>query len=412
MNYKRSWMRKIQPFLPKSIRYKIFRQKLVITSYVSRKLEIRPAQTKSELEQAFKILHDSYVECGFMSSDISGLRMHKYSMLPSTTTLIALWDGQVIGTATIIRRSALGLPLESAFDIDELCADGSTVGEISGLALTKEFRHNRSVIFLPFCKYIFEYAKTCLKLEKIVIATHPKDEDLYEGIFCMDRLSPYKVDEYEFANDNPAIGFYYDMKKTEKKFMDIYSVKPIHKNMYYFFYGFQPDSFIYPEEKYMKAQTPAITPELFHYFFIEKSKLYQTLSEQEKQIIFGLYPKNFSKDFYNYADQRRKEGRYFVDSSAVSSLGAGDSLRVIDISKTGMRVRVDEAQFKIYEQQARRSDKFTVDVKLHNKKFSHVLATVQWLDPKTHQVGLNIVQHDQHWDDYIDYLNSDFKAAA
>lgn len=64
------------------------------------------------------MLHDAYVDSGFMKPDPSGMRVTIYHALsPTTTTLCAKYDGEVVGTISLIRESALGFPLQQIFDL-------------------------------------------------------------------------------------------------------------------------------------------------------------------------------------------------------------------------------------------------------------------------------------------------------
>jgi hypothetical protein len=63
------------------------------------------------------LLHDAYVAAGFMKPAVSGLRVTIYHALPTTTTLCAKFDGQVVGTLSLIRESVFGFPLQAIFDL-------------------------------------------------------------------------------------------------------------------------------------------------------------------------------------------------------------------------------------------------------------------------------------------------------
>ena len=67
-------------------------------------LELKIAQTPQELQECFRLLHDAYVGSGFMKPDPSGLRVTLYHALPTTTTLCAKWNGEVVGTISLIRE--------------------------------------------------------------------------------------------------------------------------------------------------------------------------------------------------------------------------------------------------------------------------------------------------------------------
>ena len=76
--------------LPTFIKTPLLRSVVEFPQDISPTLRFKVAETKSELEQAFKLLHDGYVNEQLMTPHPSGLRVTKYHSLPSTTTLIAI----------------------------------------------------------------------------------------------------------------------------------------------------------------------------------------------------------------------------------------------------------------------------------------------------------------------------------
>src|SRR6185437_15901629 len=84
--------------LPKSLRHWILRKSIRLDWEPSSHLKLRLARTQEELTAAFTLLHDCYVRSGFMHPQPSGMRVTKYHALPATSTLIALWDDEVVGT--------------------------------------------------------------------------------------------------------------------------------------------------------------------------------------------------------------------------------------------------------------------------------------------------------------------------
>ncbi len=89
-------MRRTISWLPRGQRFKVFRSFADCNPTPSRRLVLKIAETRTELEECFSLLHDAYVESGFMKPDPSGMRVTIYHALPTTTTLCAKYDGQVV----------------------------------------------------------------------------------------------------------------------------------------------------------------------------------------------------------------------------------------------------------------------------------------------------------------------------
>src|SRR5487761_2620007 len=84
--------------LPRRMRFAVYRNMVKCDATPPDKLSLKVAETKEELGACFKLLHDAYVRVGFMKPDPSGMRATLYHALPTTTTLLAKYDGRVVGT--------------------------------------------------------------------------------------------------------------------------------------------------------------------------------------------------------------------------------------------------------------------------------------------------------------------------
>ena len=83
-------------FLPKNLKYRVYRQLVNIPSELPKNLIFKIAETQQELEGAFALLHDSYVDVGLMTPDLSGMRVTAYHTLPSSTTLIGKIGKEIV----------------------------------------------------------------------------------------------------------------------------------------------------------------------------------------------------------------------------------------------------------------------------------------------------------------------------
>lgn len=121
--------------LPRQVRFAVYRNMVQCDAAPSEKLVLKVAETKEELEACFQLLHDAYVKVGFMKPDPSGLRVTIYHALPTTTTLLAKYDGRVVGTLSLIRDSALGFSMQKIFNIKDS----------AGGAISQKFPHWQSM---------------------------------------------------------------------------------------------------------------------------------------------------------------------------------------------------------------------------------------------------------------------------
>lgn len=116
------------------------------------------------------------------------MRVTVYHALPSTSTIIAVWNGRVVGTVSVIRNNPLGLPLEAVFDVRPLKTNGKRIAEISALAVAKDFRAQRGIILFPLLKYLYEYCVHFFGVDHMMIAVNPRDSDFYDALLFFEPI--------------------------------------------------------------------------------------------------------------------------------------------------------------------------------------------------------------------------------
>ncbi|MCL2635209.1 MAG: hypothetical protein FWD50_01080, partial [Betaproteobacteria bacterium] len=173
--------RKLFAMLPQARRHSVYRSFVDCDPAPNPRLVLKIAETREELEACFKLLHDAYVASGFMTPDASGLRVTIYHALPTTTTLCAKFDDQVVGTLSLIRESAIGFPLQRIFDLSGIRAKEGKIAEASALAIHPRFRRTGGMILFPLMKFMYEYCTTFFDTRHLVIAVNPRHIEMYES---------------------------------------------------------------------------------------------------------------------------------------------------------------------------------------------------------------------------------------
>ncbi|HRC39626.1 MAG TPA: hypothetical protein PK420_16245, partial [Rubrivivax sp.] len=153
----RRFARSLLAAMPGSLRFALYRRTVDCEPVTRGRLELKIAHTQDELEACFSLLHDAYVASGFMRPHPSGLRVTPYHALPTTTTLCAKVDGQVVGTLSIVREGVFGFPMQAAFDISSVRAKEGRIAEISALAIHPRWRKTGGSILFPLMKFMYGY---------------------------------------------------------------------------------------------------------------------------------------------------------------------------------------------------------------------------------------------------------------
>ncbi|MBV8502210.1 MAG: GNAT family N-acetyltransferase [Paucibacter sp.] len=275
--------------LPSSLRFAVYRLMVDCDPDPPPRLILKIAETREELEQCFRILHDAYVDAGFMKPDASGMRATPYHALPTTTTLCAKYDERVVGTISMIREGVFGFPLQAVFDLERVRSKGGQIAEISALAVHPDFRKTGGAILFPLMKFMHQYCTEFFDTRHLVIAVNPDRIELYEALLFFERLQETTVAEYDFANGAPAVGACLDLKFAREIFRAGYRGRPARKNMHRYFFELTLKNIELPRRRYFTTNDPVMTPELLDYFFNQKTQVFKNLDDRRKQLLWSIY---------------------------------------------------------------------------------------------------------------------------
>ena len=340
-------LRKVFAVFPRGLRFAVYRSFVECDPKPDKRLILKIAETQEELEACFRLLHDAYVGSGFMRPDPSGLRANIYHALPTTTTLCAKFDGEVVGTISLIRESVFGFPLQSIFDLHEIREKKGQIAEVSALAVHPRFRKTGGSILFPLMKFMYEYSTTFFDTRHLVIAVNPNRIEMYESLLFFERLTENVVENYDFANGAPAVGASVDLYRAPEIFKRVYGKKPRRKNLYLYFLRTRLRNIQMPSRRYFTTNDPVMTPDLLDYFFNQCTPTFKNLSEREKGLLHSIYnlpeykpilPAVFSES--NFRRRQRMHERYSLKCPgkfSVVGLEKTDAyeLRVVEFSDDG-----------------------------------------------------------------------------
>lgn len=340
-------LRKAFSIFPRFLRFAVYRSFVDCDPAPDRRLVLKIAQTKEELEACFRLLHDAYVGSGFMRPDPSGMRVTIYHALPTTTTLCAKFDGEVVGTLSLIRESVFGFPLQSIFDLHKIRENKGRIAEVSALAIHPKFRNTGGTILFPLMKFMYEYCTTFFDTRHLVIAVNPNRIELYESLLFFERLTENPVDHYDFANGAPAVGASVDLHLAPGIFKRVYGKKPTRKNLYLYFLRTRLPNIRMPSRRYFTTNDPVITPDLLDYFFNICTPTFQNLGEREKGLLHSIYNLPEYKQVLpavssesSFQPPQRKHQRYSIKCPGSFSVTGPEktdvyALQVVELSDDG-----------------------------------------------------------------------------
>lgn len=139
--------------------------------------KVTRATALDDLTSAYRLVHDVFVQQGYITACESGLRVRVFEALPETATFVAKAEGQVVGvTSGIIDSPDLGLPSDKAFkaEIDTLRAQGRKVCEGTNWLVAQSHRHSAVMSELMRCLFAHAVAEKCTDFIGAVSPGHAK----------------------------------------------------------------------------------------------------------------------------------------------------------------------------------------------------------------------------------------------
>ncbi|MDY0222823.1 MAG: N-acyl-L-homoserine lactone synthetase [Desulfobacterium sp.] len=213
----------------------------------------RCAESVDDYIKAFRLVHDVYVQEGYIDPAPSALRITPYHNNPSSRVFLGMYQecGCEIPIYTISMfpdsDDHLGLPMDMAFkrELDVLRDKGRSLVEIGALASAPAFRNGDMNIPMLGNRIIQRYAFEYLHCDDIVITVHPKHRWVYRDILLFEELG--YVDQYDYVRSNPAVAMRLDLRTAEEKYQRAYGAMPREKNLYTFFFGQDSSSICFPK---------------------------------------------------------------------------------------------------------------------------------------------------------------------
>jgi hypothetical protein len=343
-------LRSLVASLPQRWRFAILRQMVDCEPTPDPRLELKIADTCDELEACFALLHDAYVGSGFMAPHPSGLRVTPYHALPTTTTLCAKFDGEVVGTLSLVREGVFGFPMHGAFDLSAVRAREGRIAEVSALAVHPRFRRTGGTVLFPLMKFMYEYSTVHFDTRHLVIAVHPNRVELYEALLLFERLAGQPVERYGFAGGAPAIGATLDLQTAPGGYRSLYGGRPARRDLHRYFVETRLPNIRHPSQRYFTSNHPVLTPALLDHFFNQRVDVLAMLDPRQKRLLHSIYPGDAWRSVLPPVGREpggfalRRHPRFSMQCPAtlrfaVGSSVASHSATVIELSMHGFQAR-------------------------------------------------------------------------
>jgi hypothetical protein len=182
-------------WLPQAVRDRVIRAQLrELDHRALAGVTVKLAETADEIEAAARLVHAAYLARGITAPHASGVRVTPHLLLPTTMVFVAVAAaGAVVGTVSLVRDSRLGLPMDAVYtsELARLRDDGRALAEVGALSIAPALRHSGLVHLLN--KVMFRVARERCGVDDLVIAVHPRAEDLYRATLLFERIGAVRT---------------------------------------------------------------------------------------------------------------------------------------------------------------------------------------------------------------------------
>lgn len=140
---------------------------------------VQRAYTHQQLRAAYGLVHDAFVDAGYVHAHPSGMRIRIFEALPEMATFIALANHSVVGSLSLIGDSSdLGVPADVVFraELNGMRAAGASVCEVTNQAVVADYRKSAVPTELMRCVTAHALLKG---FDEIIVVVSPNHASLY-----------------------------------------------------------------------------------------------------------------------------------------------------------------------------------------------------------------------------------------
>lgn len=162
---------------------------------------VKRASTGEELENAYRLVHDMFVEKHYIDEQEGGIRLRVLEAFPEMATFVCEDDGKTVAVMSVVVDSAdMGLPSDAGFkqELDELRSQKRRVCEFTNLAVDGRYWRSNAFTALTQACYAQAMAWGC---DDIFIAISPGHASFFEEVLGFD----HHGDERNYSEEKEDI---------------------------------------------------------------------------------------------------------------------------------------------------------------------------------------------------------------
>jgi len=245
-------------------------------AHAAEALSIRPAASRDELEQAFHLVYQSFLQRGYIEKSPAELRLSIFNAFPETVTFVGDLRGKVVATVTLVPDTPVGLPMDEIFhdEVQALRDQGRKITEVTMLADRRHELRRALPVVLVLMKRLFDYATLMLKASDLCITVNPRHESYYRRFLLFEQIG--SVRDYPSVRNNPALAARLDLENVRE------ACRGNERLLRHFFTDRTPLSLL--RERYV------MTPADLHYFFVRRTPIFRQAAQEQIGCLRQFYP--------------------------------------------------------------------------------------------------------------------------
>jgi len=148
---------------------------------------VRPIADDAELDAVYRMTHDAYLDQGYCEQQQDGRLIHypHLDRIPETTILVALLDGEIVGTISWTLDGPTGLHVDTDFraECDRIRSEGVKLAASWRIATRRDYRSKRAVVMALIKSLMHGFASAGVTTS--VFTFHPRHERVYQRLLNM-----------------------------------------------------------------------------------------------------------------------------------------------------------------------------------------------------------------------------------
>ena len=177
--------------------------------------KITRAASLEDLSEAYRLVHDVFVERGYIRPQANGYRIRVFEAMPETATFVAKCGSEMVGvTSVLVDSPDLGLPSDQVFgpEIDALRAQGRQVCEGTNWLVAESHRKSAVMSELMRSSFAHAMAEGCTDFIGSVSPGHAR----FYGLLGFETLAGPK--NYSNEVEDPVVLVRLDLAGLSKRF--------------------------------------------------------------------------------------------------------------------------------------------------------------------------------------------------